>query len=127
VPTEAGIVQRGMGAKLRSKWARGSLVALAAVAGALLASAALGSSAAVHNVSAGDNFFDPTKVTIAAGEKVTWTNDGSNDHTVKFKGQKNKTIAPGETTSKKFKKTGRFPYKCTIHAGMDGKVVVKDQ
>jgi plastocyanin len=117
-----------MGTRLRSGWARLSLLTLAALAASLLATTALGSSSkAVHSVSAGDNFFDPAKVSIGAGEKVKWTNDGSNDHTVKFKGEKNEVIAPGETTAKKFNQTGRFPYRCTIHAGMDGKVVVKDQ
>jgi plastocyanin len=116
-----------MGVRLRSGWARLSLLTLAALAAGLLATAALGSSSkAVTNVTAGDDFFEPAKVTIAAGEKVKWTNDGSNDHTVKFKGEKNEVIGPQETTSKRFKQTGRFPYKCTIHAGMDGKVVVKD-
>jgi plastocyanin len=99
---------------------------LAVLAVALLTAAALASSRATINVSAKDNFFDPTKVKIGAGEKVQWTNDGAVDHTVKFKGQKNKFISPGATTSKKFKKTGRFPYHCTIHQGMDGKVVVGD-
>jgi plastocyanin len=100
-------------------------VALAALLVALVTAAALASSRATVNVSAKDNFFDPTKVKIGKGDKVTWTNDGGVDHTVKFKGQKDKVIAPGATTSKKFKKTGRFPYHCTIHSGMDGKVVVK--
>jgi plastocyanin len=99
---------------------------LAAFAMVLVATAALGSSRATINVSAKDNFFDPAKVKIGAGEKVQWTNDGAVDHTVKFKGQKNKIISPGETTSKKFKKTGRYPYHCTLHSGMDGKVVVGD-
>ncbi|HYU60605.1 MAG TPA: plastocyanin/azurin family copper-binding protein [Solirubrobacterales bacterium] len=101
-------------------------MALVAAVSALLVAAALASSAAVHGVSAGDNFFDPTKVKIGQGEKVEWTNDGSNDHTVKFKGAKNKVIGPGETTSKRFKDVGSFSYHCTIHADMDGKVVVKD-
>jgi plastocyanin len=124
---QTGYRFRGMGKRRRSGWARLSLLTLAALA-AVLAATALGSSSkAVHSVTAGDNFFEPTKVTIGAGEKVKWTNNGSSDHTVKFKGEKNEVIGPGETTSKRFKQTGRFPYKCTLHAGMDGKVVVKDQ
>src|SRR5215211_2706631 len=101
-------------------------VALAALAVALVTAAALASSRATINVSAKDNFFEPTKVKIGAGEKVQWINDGAVAHTVKFKGQKDKFISPGETTSKRFKKTGRYPYHCTIHSGMDGKVVVGD-
>jgi plastocyanin len=78
------------------------------------------------NVEAGDNFFDPKKVKIGQGERVKWENTGTTDHTVKFEGSKNKVIAPGETTGRKFTDTGRFPYHCTLHSGMSGKVVVGD-
>ena len=99
-------------------------VALAALA-VVLATVAFASSRATVGVSAKDNFFDPGKAKIKQGDKVTWTNDGNVGHTVKFKGQKDKVISPGATTSKKFKKAGTYPYHCTIHSGMDGKVVVK--
>jgi len=103
----------------------GGTAALAVLAAALIAATALASPRATTNVSAGDNFFDPEKAKIGEGDKVVWTNDGEVDHTVKLKGEKNKVFAPGETTSKKFKKAGTYPYHCTIHSGMDGKVVVK--
>lgn len=121
-----GIVHDGMGHRLRSGRARAALVVSAAITAALLAPAALGSSAATFDVAAEDDFFEPEKVTLGAGEKVQWTNEGSSDHTVKFKGAKNKIIAPGETTSKRFKKTGVFRYHCTLHDGMKGKVVAGD-
>jgi plastocyanin len=114
-----------MGSTLRKL---AGVLALAAVAAALIAAAALGTSRATFDVSAQDDFFDPKKVKIGAGEKVQWTNDGATDHTVKFKGEKNRIIAPGETTSKKFNKTGVFRYVCTLHKdqGMKGKVVAGD-
>ena len=69
----------------------------------------------------------PEKVAIGQGEKVKWTNDGSNDHTVKFKGEKNKVFGPGESVSaRSSRRPGKFQYHCTLHAGMDGKVVAKD-
>lgn len=104
------------------------VVALAAIAAALVAAAALGTSKATFDVSAQDDFFDPQRVKIGAGERVQWTNEGATDHTVKFKGQKNRIIAPGETTTKRFRKTGVFRYVCTLHedAGMKGKVVAGD-
>jgi plastocyanin len=104
------------------------VVALAAIAAALVAATALGTSKATFDVSAQDDFFDPRKVKIGAGEKVQWTNKGVTDHTVKFKGEKNRVIAPGETTTKRFKKTGVFRYVCTLHKaeGMKGKVVAGD-
>lgn len=99
--------------------------AVAALSAMLVTGGASGASAPIA-VSAQDDFFDPAKVAIGQGEKVTWTNDGSEDHTVKFKGDKNKVFAPGESVSKRFKDTGRFKYHCTLHAGMTGKVVAKD-
>ena len=95
------------------------------VLGAMVSGAA-GSARAPIAVTAGDDFFEPVKVKIGQGEKVKWTNDGAEDHTVKLKGEKNKIFGPGESVSQKFKDVGTFKYHCTLHAGMDGKVVVKD-
>jgi plastocyanin len=102
-------------------------VALAPVLVALVMGGSTGWAARATNVQAGDNFFDPKRVKIGQGQRVEWENTGSVDHTVKFEGRKNKFISPGETTGRKFTDTGRFPYHCTIHPGMDGKVVVGDQ
>jgi plastocyanin len=106
-----------------------TLIAVAAVAvlgTAVTAMGASGSAKAPIQVSAQDNFFEPAKVKIGQGEKVQWTNEGTEDHSVKLKGEKDTIFAPGESVSKRFKKLGRFGYVCTLHAGMDGKVVVKD-
>ena len=105
------------------------IVIAAAALGALSATTvtgALGSAKAPIKVSAKDNFFEPAKVKIGQGEKVQWTNEGTETHSVKLKGEKDKLFAPGETVGKRFKELGRYPYVCTLHAGMDGKVVVKD-
>ena len=81
--------------------------------------------AAVAKVSMGDNFFSPVKAKVAPGGKVKWTNDGKVTHNVTFpNGFASGNIAPGETTVKKFTRAGKFPYSCTIHAGMTGKVKV---
>lgn len=119
------MVHDGMGRRLNSGRGRAALVALTTAAAGLLAASALGAPPAA-TVAAKDDFFEPAKVKIGAGEKVQWTNEGSNDHTVKLKGKPDKIIAPGESTSIKFKKTGKFKYQCTIHAGMDGKVIAGD-
>jgi plastocyanin len=103
-----------------------ALVAIAALAVAVTAGGAAAGKAAPFAVSAEDDFFDPEKAAIGQGEKVKWTNNGSEDHTVKFKGDKDVIIAPGESYSRKFKDTGKFKYHCTLHAGMTGKVVAKD-
>jgi plastocyanin len=103
-----------------------ALVALGALGAMLATGGASGSARAPIAVSANDNFFDPEKVKIGQGEKVKWTNEGSVDHTVKFKGEKDKIFGPGESVSMRIKDVGSFKYHCTLHAGMTGKVVAKD-
>lgn len=103
-----------------------ALAALAVLGVAMIPGGASGQKAAPFQVSAQDDFFEPEKAAIGQGEKVKWTNEGDEDHTVKFKGEKNQVIAPGESYSKRFKDTGKFKYHCTLHAGMTGKVVAKD-
>jgi plastocyanin len=81
--------------------------------------------AAVTKVSMGDNFFAPVKAKVAPGGKVKWTNNGKVDHNVTFpNGFASGNLKPGESTVRKFTRAGKFPYSCTIHPGMDGKVRV---
>jgi plastocyanin len=81
-------------------------------------------SAAAAKVSIGDNFFSPAKVRVAPGGKVKWTNNGKVEHNVTFKGGSSGNLGPGESFVKKFTRSGKFPYSCTIHPGMSGKVKV---
>jgi plastocyanin len=99
--------------------------AAAMLAAGLLATGAAVSSAASKTVTMGDDFFSPQKVKVGEGDRVTWVNGGLSDHTVKFKGEKNKIVNPGEQTGRKFKEAGRFKYGCTLHPVMVGKVIVK--
>jgi plastocyanin len=100
-------------------------VAAATVAAGLLAAGATMAPAGSNTVTMRDDFFEPRKTTVGKGDKVTWVNEGNSDHTVKFEGEKNKIVAPGEQTGRKFKETGKFKYGCTLHPDMVGKVVVK--
>ena len=82
-------------------------------------------SAAANKVTIGDNFFQPKRITINAGERVKWINNGAETHTTTSKkGLWDKTVPPGETAGKKFKKEGTYRYLCTIHDDMRGKVIV---
>jgi plastocyanin len=110
---------------MRMRGKRVSAVAATALAAALLAAGATVSSAGSNTVEMHDDFFSPRKIKVGKGDKVTWVNEGNSDHTVKFEGEKNKVVTPGESTGRKFKKAGKFPYGCTLHPGMDGKVIVK--
>ena len=71
--------------------------------------------------------FNPDSVRVHKGSKVVWKNVSSADHTVTAttsNWSKNVRLSPGESTSFTFKHVGTYKYKCRIHAGMRGKVVV---
>ncbi len=75
-----------------------------------------------------DNFsFGPATLTIAVGTTVTWTNNDDIPHTVVStdKAFKSKVLDTGEKFSFTFTKAGEYPYFCSIHPKMTGKVVVQ--
>ena len=76
--------------------------------------------------------FNPATVTVAKGGTVVWTNDDSVNHDVtKTSGPgpdfKSGTgnLAGGDTYKQTFATPGTIVYRCTIHPGMDGKIIVK--
>ncbi len=75
-----------------------------------------------------DNFsFGPGTLTVPAGTTVTWTNRDHIPHTVvSTEGAfKSKVLDTDEKYSFTFSKAGTFPYFCSIHPKMTGKVVVQ--
>ena len=80
--------------------------------------------AGAAKVNIGDNFFSPVKARVGPGGKVKWTNNGNVKHNVTFRGSSSGNLRPGESFVKKFNRAGKFPYSCTIHPGMAGKVRV---
>jgi plastocyanin len=110
------------------------LVALAAI------SPALGADAGVKIV---EKQFDPHRIVVAQGDKVTWTvskaigephtvtsaKNGDTAQGAVFDSQKDdpglsKLKEEGTTYSFTFDKAGTYPYLCIVHAGMTGEVVV---
>ena len=77
--------------------------------------------------------FQPSDVTIDAGETVTWTNDESVAHDVQGSGPGEEFssgpaggMEQGDTFSHAFDKPGTYDYVCRVHApGMAGTVTVK--
>jgi plastocyanin len=75
-----------------------------------------------------DNFsFSPQTITIKAGTTVTWTNRDDIPHTVVSDDKvfKSKVLDTDEKFSYTFDKAGNFPYFCSIHPKMTGKVIVQ--
>ena len=75
-----------------------------------------------------DNFaFGPTDLTVAVGTTVTWTNRDDIPHTVVSTDKvfKSKVLDTNEKFSFTFGTPGTYPYFCSIHPKMTGKVVVQ--
>jgi plastocyanin len=86
--------------------------------------------AAAANQVVVDNFsFGPTTLTVAAGTKVTWTNDDDDLHTVVSETDpklfKSPALDTGDSYSFTFDKPGTYRYFCSLHPHMQGVVVVK--
>jgi plastocyanin len=77
-----------------------------------------------------DNFsFGPVAPTVPVGTTVTWTNRDDIPHTVvstdDLKTFKSKVLDTDEKFSFTFSKAGTYPYFCSIHPKMTGKVIVQ--
>jgi plastocyanin len=71
--------------------------------------------------------FEPKRIAVDAGQKVTWTNDDNFTHTVRVDGQDDDhKVERGESVSLAFDDPGTYHYVCTLHRqDMDGEVIVK--
>jgi plastocyanin len=71
--------------------------------------------------------FTPNSITVPVNTTITWTNKDAMVHNVTSDSGwfVSGSISPGGTYSHQFTGTGTFTYRCTIHAGMTGKVIVR--
>jgi plastocyanin len=75
-----------------------------------------------------DNFsFGPQALTVPVGTTVTWTNRDDIPHTVVSTDGlfKSKVQDTDEKFSYTFTKAGTYPYFCSVHPKMTGKIVVQ--
>ena len=77
-----------------------------------------------------DNFsFGPATLTVSVGTTVTWINRDDIPHTVVSsedpKAIKSKVLDTDEKFSFTFAKAGTYPYFCSVHPKMTGKVIVQ--
>ena len=111
-----------------------SLALAAAIAGVTLivgSASFMASAQPVPVPSAGvkiDNFsFGPAQITVPAGTTVTWTNRDDIPHTVVSDDKlfKSNALDTDDKFSYTFAKPGTYPYFCSLHPKMTGKVVVQ--
>ena len=81
--------------------------------------------AAIATIEVKDFAFQPSTVTVAAGDTVTWHNGDTASHTATSTGAWDTgTFAPGISRSITFTTPGTYPYFCLIHSIMLGTIVV---
>ena len=69
----------------------------------------------------------PTKLIVAKGTEVTWTNQDDIPHSIVLTalGVRSKALDTDKTFTYQFDKAGTFAYICGLHPFMHGTVVVK--
>jgi plastocyanin len=78
-----------------------------------------------HDVTARDIQFEPPAVQVRPGTTVTWHfEDGAVAHDVKGDGFSS-TVEKSGTFTHRFDQPGTFTYRCTLHANMTGRVIVR--
>ncbi len=72
--------------------------------------------------------FTPSAIKVASGATVTWTNSDGIDHNVTFDGAAVPASGNFSTGNKALTMpaaAGTYTYKCTLHPGMSGSVLVQ--
>lgn len=62
-----------------------------------------------------DPHWEPTTRRISKGDRIVWRNPTSCQHTVTAYGRgwsKSTALSPGETTAKRFRRTGTYKFRC---------------
>lgn len=79
----------------------------------------------VTEVAAKDNRFTPPAIQVTAGTTVTWSfDDRFVPHDVTGDGWTSGDPKSKGTFTHTFDRPGTYDYRCTVHDGMDGRVVV---
>ena len=79
------------------------------------------------SVSIAEFLFGPEKVSVKAGQTITWTNIDDSPHQVTVQGEttlRTPVVLKGQSTSLQFNDAGTYGYICGLHPGMKGEIVV---
>lgn len=109
---------------------RAPLLVVALALFAMTAPAQVADAARTRQVVIEDIDFSPHVLRISRGDRVRWVwRDGPyTDHNVRSRGSRRfqgSGIKSTGTHTVRFTRSGTYRYVCTIHLGMDGKVVVR--
>ena len=82
---------------------------------------------ATHTVTIEGTQFQPGELTVRIGDSIVWINNDPFPHTVTSKtgGFDSQQIQPGKSWKYRAVKKGVFPYVCSLHPTMQGRLRVK--
>ena len=87
-----------------------------------------GAGSKVNKIEIKDFMFNPMKITVKSGEKITWINRDEEPHTVVSVGKKFPKSS-GLDTDQEYSITagapGTYEYFCSVHPKMTGTIVVE--
>jgi plastocyanin len=73
-----------------------------------------------------DLTFAPARITVAPGTTIAWRNDGAVPHDVVARGIRSPLVGGGEEwTTRAPDDAGELAYRCSLHPGMRGRIVVE--
>ncbi|MGZ8636592.1 MAG: cupredoxin domain-containing protein [Actinomycetota bacterium] len=80
----------------------------------------------IRALDAGTNRFQPGRITVSRGTRVTFVNAGSLAHTTTSEsGLWDERLSPGDSFARRFRRAGTFRFSCTIHPEMRGTIRVR--
>jgi plastocyanin len=102
---------------------------IAALAACALLSATAAARAGVSQVTIDHFAFTPAEITVSPGTTVTWINRDDIPHTITDAADpkvfKSAPLDTGDTFSHVFAEPGTYRYFCSLHAHMQGTIVVR--
>ncbi|WP_183099600.1 cupredoxin domain-containing protein [Nocardioides pelophilus] len=107
--------------RIRSLLAPAGLGAAALLAALATAPSAVGGASTIL---ASGTSFSPANTSVGQGTSVTWSFQGTHTTTSDQGFWNSRSRSTGATYTKGMPSAGRFPYHCTIHAGMNGSIAV---
>lgn len=77
-----------------------------------------------HDVAMRDYKFVPKEITVDVGDTVTFTNEDTADHNAIAEDDsfRTSTFGEGESESVTISEAGSYPYFCSLHANMEGRI-----